>query len=515
MIGSIATREESPRAGTGIVASFFGLLAGMFVVLVSTNVASAQGAPTEWRSLTDPSGYSNERFTRGVAIENELLVVGIDGDDGGKGSVYVYRQVDRDWELEQKLTADERVAGDAFGKSVALSGSWILVGAPGKDGSGADCGAVYFFENDGTSWVQRCCFWGDAANDKLGASRGVALAGDVAVAGSAFGGDPGMESGYAYVYQRTDLLGWQSVHKLTASDGNEGDHFGCSVDINSDRVAIGANQGDSMNQDAGCAYVYGLFGDWHEWKVTASDGQAGDNFGDAIALEGDRLLVGADKSHAWGTYSGAAYYFLFDGADWSQQQIPPGHDTGAEDSFGSAVALCGGTALIGAEGEYEARGAAYLFRMCGDWTQDLKLVPSDRQQGSYFGYSLDLDEEFAVVGATWWDGYYDSQGKAYLYPTPEITLIAEPNPVVAGNDLTLQCLYGWQGHQVGLAVVEVDGFPCFTFFLLTYFNPSNWRYVVTATTPPWLAGHSVTFQAFKLSLCGGGVTSNEEEVVFQ
>jgi hypothetical protein len=160
---------------------------------------------------------------------------------------------------QAKLTASDGAAGDNFGKSVAISGDTVVIGAPGDDVLATNQGSAYVFVRSGTSWSQQ---------QKLTASDGavgdwfgnaVALSGDTAVIG-AFGDDIGSNAnqGSAYVFVRSGT-GWAQQQKLTASDGAQDDVFGISVALSGDTVMVGAPGDDfSVFSNIGTVYAFGV-----------------------------------------------------------------------------------------------------------------------------------------------------------------------------------------------------------------------------------------------------------------
>ena len=104
------------------------------------------------------------------------------------------------------------------------------------------------------------------------------------------------------------------VKKLTASDAQAGDQFGISVALSGDTAVVGANGEDAGGTNAGAAYVLqrdqGGADNWGQvTKLTASDAQANDFFGISVALSGDTAVVGANEEDAGGSGAGAAYVF--------------------------------------------------------------------------------------------------------------------------------------------------------------------------------------------------------------
>ena len=146
-------------------------------------------------------------------------------------------------------------------------------------------------------------------------------------------------------------------------------------------------------------------------KLTASDGRPGDYFGTSVSISGNHALVGADLDDS-GT--GAAYVFAFDGTTWTQQAKLTASDGAPSSYFGGSVSLSGNRALIGAYGGADNTGAAYVFVFDGTtWTQEAKLTASDGVANQYFGISVSLSGKRAIVGADFALG--DGIGSAYVF----------------------------------------------------------------------------------------------------
>ncbi len=265
-----------------------------------------------------------------------------------------------------KIVADDRAANDLFGYSVSLAGDTLAVGAYGKDNYK---GAVYLFgRNQGgpNKWgqVEKVTASDSAEKDNFGYS--VSLAGDTLAVGA---GSKDNFKGAVYLFGRNQggTNKWGQVEKVTASDGVKNDSFGVSVSLAGDTLAVGAGSKDNFK---GAVYLFGRNqGGANNWgqvnKVTASDGAEDDNFGVSVSLAGDTLVVGAAYGDDdAGSNSGAAYLFGRNqgGADnWGQVNKVTASDSAIFDFFGKSVSLAGDTLAVGAYGNDNYKGAAYLF----------------------------------------------------------------------------------------------------------------------------------------------------------
>lgn len=275
---------------------------------------------TVWtqQARLNPSDPANgDLFATYVAVHGNTALVGSSSDDnangGNAGSAYVFIRTGTVWSQQAKLLASDGAASDAFGIAVAIENDTALIGAVGNDpGALTEAGAAYVFLRSGTVWSQQAKLTAaDAvAGDDFG--RFVALSNDTALVGAAMDDNVGSNSGSAYVYTRSGVV-WSQEAKLTAPDAVGFDYFGWSGALEGNTVLIGAFQ-DSHGAipDAGSGYVFTrASGVWtHRRKYIASDFGMSDLMGRSVAIFGDIALMGANQeSNAGGTGAGSVYVF--------------------------------------------------------------------------------------------------------------------------------------------------------------------------------------------------------------
>jgi len=259
---------------------------------------------------SDAASY--DYFGRAVAVSGDTVVVGIPRS----GSAYVFVRADGDWTQQAKLTASDAASDDSFGQAVAISGDTIVVGAPrDDDNSQNESGSAYIFVRSAGDWNQQAKLTAsDAArSDYFG--QAVAISGDTVVVGAPYDDDNNQyDSGSAYIFVRS-ADDWNQQAKLTASDAAWEDNFGQAVAISGDTVVVGAPRDDDNNQyDRGSASVFKRSGNM-QWVRTntltaSSDAAANDNFGTCVAVSGENMVVGAPNAdHDDGSDSGVAYAF--------------------------------------------------------------------------------------------------------------------------------------------------------------------------------------------------------------
>ncbi len=213
------------------------------------------GSWAEQDHLTEGGGGDTDLFGYSVAISGDTVVIGSNGDDApahDQGSAYVFTRSGTAWLLQQKLSASDGAVSDVFGWSVAISGDTLVVGAQGDDAPAADQGSAYVYTRSGTVWSlqQKLTASDGLAADAFGWS--VAINGDTVVVGAK--ADDAF-IGSAYVFTRSGTV-WSEQQKLTASDGATGDVFGSSVAISGDTVVVGAYLDDAPAADQGSAYIF-------------------------------------------------------------------------------------------------------------------------------------------------------------------------------------------------------------------------------------------------------------------
>lgn len=286
--------------------------------------------------------------------------------------------------------------GDAFGWDVALSSDWALVGAPA-----AGEGAAYVF--DGERLTRR--LEPERTAGEFGGA--VALDGDRALVGASATADPDID-GAVTVYRNTDRE-WIREARLVAPDPRAGGEFGYDVALDGGRALVGARGTDhGGSADAGVAHVYDhTGGGWtHRMTLAPSDATAYDYAAGSVALGDGRALLGSFLADATATDSGAGTVFARDGGVWTERTTLTAPDGQSGDRFGNAVALDDGTALVGAVGRgggAEAAadsGGAYVFgRDDGGWTHRTTLPPPEDTEDGAFGVAVALGDEWALVGA--------------------------------------------------------------------------------------------------------------------
>ena len=316
-----------------------------------------------------------------------------------------------------KRTASDAAPLHLFGFSVALDGNTVVSGAPGcyMHWCPALNGSVYVLRASDGEELAKLTAADAAPGDVFG--ENVAIDGDTVVVGAR--GDNNV-TGAVYVFRATDGWDTHTEIKLTASDGASEDLFGQSVaiDAGAGAVVVGASQSRKAG-GTGAAYLFRTTDGGATYgqlaKLTAADAAAGDGFGWSVAIDSGTIVVGA---YGDDDAAGAAYVFRTsdDGIVYSKLTAS---DAAADDQFGVSVAIDGATVVVGAYQDGDAgigSGSAYVFRTndgSATYDQVAKLTASDGAVNDAFGISVAIDGATVVVGAAQW--LNAGSGSAYVF----------------------------------------------------------------------------------------------------
>lgn len=323
--------------------------------LGSIALSHANAADTQARAfpldLLPPGLDASSQFGAAIALNGAYgAVIGAPGADGGKGRAYLCTLYNGRWHVEDELKAFDGKAGDHFGAAVEYDLGKIYVGAPDHDGGMADSGAVYVYE------------------------------------------------------QAVDVNGnWVIIQaaKLQGSGSTTGERFGAAIEVDGASLVIGAPNHTATQTNQGAAYIYqhglGVFPT--PTKVFATWAQAGERFGETLALEDNLLAIGSpdfDNLFPLKNNSGrvATYRRVVNGSTitWVKEPDVYATDITGAARFGSSLAIDQGTLHVGARGALNgssvATGAVYLFTAIGTpitWIYNSKIAPGTATAGDGFG----------------------------------------------------------------------------------------------------------------------------------
>ena len=292
-----------------------------------------------------------------------------------------------------------------FGAAVVIDGGRIYVGQPGEFAMfpmpASERGAVHVFEPADSGWTAVASVSSDAVNVGDRFAQALAVRDDRMAVGAPSHGDG---QGLVVIFERRNGT-WTEAGRLSAADGSAGDEFGAAVALSGNTVLVGA-----PGQHEGRGGVYAFRPDGDGWTATrvAPDGlEENERFGTAIAADGDRMLVGAPGPLPISVLGapprprgGAAWVYRREGETWTREARLASGASGVM-SFGQAVSLLGTRAMIGAPISGGGAGLVIPFTRSGtgEWTEGHALNPGQNAQGSLFGFAVAQTASTVVVAA--------------------------------------------------------------------------------------------------------------------
>ncbi|MHC4219429.1 MAG: FG-GAP repeat protein [Planctomycetota bacterium] len=377
---------------------------------------------TETGQCTAADAEFGDRFGDAVAIHGNVAVVGAPGDDdlgSQSGAVYIFHYDGAEWAQQPKLVISGSAAGHRCGYSVSVNNDVAVFGAPSDDHAGPESGSAYVFRLNAGTWEQETKLTASDSFFFHVFGESVSVNGNVTLVGALKPSSIGAVYAFRYIVNE-----WIEEDILTASDGNSDNRFGVSVSIKGDVALIGANRDDEGGTDAGAAYIFRYnsgTGFWDEdVKLTASDPAPGDGFGISVSLSGNVAVIGANNDDPAVDDSGSAYVFRFSDGSWVEEaKLTAPTAAPSWDEYGQAVAVSGGIVVVGARADNaggEFSGAAYFYQYQfdgNDWAWNLvaKLIASDSIGGDTFGRVVAVHGGTAFVGSP----QHNNDGASYSY----------------------------------------------------------------------------------------------------
>jgi hypothetical protein len=435
------------------------------------------------------------------------------------GAAYIFKRDNNgNWNQVQKLVASDRAIFDGFSSSVNISDNYCIIGAPyeKEDPLGENslnrAGSAYIFKRNVLgNWneVQKIVASDRSEFDYFGLSS-VAISGNYAIVGAPFEDHDASGLNYlscagsAYIFERDVYGNWIEVQKIVASDRNADDNFGNSVSVSGNYAIVAAYledddvSGENEVSGAGSAYIFerDASGNWTEvQKITASNRDEDDRFGNPISISGDYAIVGAclededDNEENTMNNAGSAYVFKRSGSGvWNEVQKIVASDRAESDCFGYSVSMSGDFAIVGAymededtEGENSLldAGSAYIFKResNGIWNEIQKIAASDRESNNWYGYSVAIDNNYAIVGTD-----YDGEiipNRAYILESCTPSNATDPDNIIENGDFGSCILSPWSvlgnpGAGVGCEAVLING-KCKTLIFDPSTSPEHWH----------------------------------------
>ena len=333
---------------------------------------------------------------RSVAISGGRLFIGAIGDDAGgtlSGSVRIYRKNDSSYQLEELLIGS---AEAQLGAALAAEDSLLAIGAVGS-------GTIQMWQRDRFGWnlIQQLSDPQGQQGDGFGSA--LSLSGDILAAGSPYFQFGSESVGCVTIWVSDENNGWVLQDRLMAIDRVPGDQFGTSLDLSdSQDLLVGAPGRDHLGPDTGAAYLFsgGQDGWIEELSIGTGVANPGDRLGTAVAISDDHLLLGAPYSDLAGSAAGAVANYHREGELWviGPHLVPPSGASGC--AFGAVLALSGTVLSVGAPtdtgSEAFPSGSISTYRWQGDWQLEGVRIGNS---SSFLGSSVAVDHGVVIAGA--------------------------------------------------------------------------------------------------------------------
>ena len=311
---------------------------------------------------------------------------------------------------------------DHTGWSTALSGDVAVLGAPERDVVGTDEGAAWVYRFDGTNWNEEALLTGgDSANyDDFGYA--VAADGSWIAIGAPHHDSLDVDAGAVYLFEYSGGS-WSLDKKLTASDGGAGDRFGQSLAMEGDFLVVGAPGDDITTTDVGSAYVFqyqGSFVGWQEaQKLTAPTPAAYDQFGFALDMDDERIAVGVPYRDSPNYDAGAVLTWTLGASTWIYEDEFTSSTAENYDNLGYDVGVDGGELVAGLPGDDDLgwdTGSLVVFHYeSSSWTEKAKLYGQTVTDYDYFGQRVDVQNGVIVAAVRYANVNGIDSGILYSY----------------------------------------------------------------------------------------------------
>lgn len=364
------------------------------------------------RRIVPGDAANLDSFATGIGVGGQTVVLGSPDDDdngGASGSAYIYRREGDAFAQLQKIFPGDPAASARFGASAAVGGEhsqYVFIGAQSSTTFPAP-GRTYIFERDRENWTELQKLQASNTTNTDGFGAAIAASGNHVAVGAPYHDGEASDGGAVFVFYRDGALFTQQA-VLSASDVEATDvSFGLALSMNAtaDLLVVGAHlKKESATAPGGAAYVF--IRDGNQWtqqaKLISDDRASGDNFGFSVAIsaDGDTVAIGANDESAG---DGAVYLFERSGTTWNQTLKIPAPDAGNADHFGEAVAMYGGVLAIGARADDTASGtdagSLHVYRRSNNgWVFTKKYEHTESATNGHYAKTLAIDAEYIYAG---------------------------------------------------------------------------------------------------------------------
>lgn len=362
------------------------------------------------------SAAYSDQWGAAMDTDGKRLILGSRNDDdkgysSGTASIWV-RDADGGWKEEALIMGTSTTYGDQFGAAVAISGDYAAVGAPFDDNKGTNSGALFVFEREAKKWTQKAELLGvhTGSYDQLGTA--VTMGGDTVVVGSPFEDWKGSYAGAAFVFKRNTTGVWTETQLLAPAGVSSSDQFGFAMDLVGDRLVISAPFDGIKGVDSGTLYVFErpAGGDFVvKTTLVVPSVLTGRGLGERVVMRGDWILAGAPGEPTKGAKAGGAHLFQRSATGgWAFSASLYDGKAAADDRFGSAVVLTADGAVVGApnadNGVDVDAGALLFFAPDSKGVWQLTQRLSGPVNGAHLGVEITAANKDVMAGLQAWGG---------------------------------------------------------------------------------------------------------------
>jgi len=404
-----------------------------------------QRSSEDWSLLTclSPNTENDtvQQFGNAVSISGELLVISAENKQNGKhGVAYVYQRQGDSWFQQAELINANSSSNDKFASTISISENYIAIGSPGFSASNA--GAVHIFKSTASGWVEDIVITPASSFKSANFGSSVMLSDEYLIIGDDDHGRA--HEGSAYIYKQKEGI-WSKQASLKGGDVTKSANFATSIAISKDYAVIGAKSENNplikKHKKSGAVYVYKRTGKlWNsQTKLLATDAQQGGNFGSSVAISGDYLLIGAESNNS---SKGSSYLFQNINDVWTEIFKFEADDAKQQDNFGHAVAIEQDHIVIGAHNKSvtnNTEGVGYLYYLNRDTSPSVReqTLTAIQTQLAYDATEIDSDnddlndwDEINILGTD--PNLSDSDGDGLT--DKEEVMIYQSSPLISDSD---------------------------------------------------------------------------------
>ena len=383
---------------------------------------------TEQAKLVSSQASPNDGFGTGIALSGDLMLISAPRANNNRGAVFVFQRDGKGaWHEVAQLTAPDTATNTGFGAPVAFVNDLAVVGAPTAN---RQTGTAHVFRRSGNRWTHEASLVSPEPKEQMFFGQGIGIAkGQILVV------ETGYEerTGRVLVFKREGNE-WKTTTRLTPNGLQKNDRYGAPIRVEGDRVLVSA-AGFASNVGAVFTFVPDPQFDWKEGgRLLPYDGRAGDQFGSAIAVDGNHVWIGTPRAN---NFRGVVYHIARNPADTTASTAERIHagDLGGQSFFGAVVAAQGNVAAASALNADFGLGAVAIFENAGGkWNLSTVLHAADERIASIAGKKVECNN-----------------GKAGQFECSDVELMSYLSvpDIGGGRGVQLNDIWGWTDPQTG------------------------------------------------------------------